>query len=106
MKRFLIAALCFLSSIVVVAPAIADRNYSGQHGYRMRPYDHRSYDHESFRGHQYTYRGHWRSWDDWHHYRGLHPRVYERGHYFRQNGHLMFRFCDPGSSCFFFSIGR
>jgi len=106
MKKFLIAALCFLSSLVVVAPAAADRDYRGQHGYRMHPYGQRHYDHYSHKGHQYTYRGHWRSWDAWHDYRLRHPQVYGHGQYFRQNGHLMFRFCDPGSSCFFFSIGR
>ncbi len=83
-------------------------DYDRYHGYRERPYDNkRRFDHYRHDRHRYEYRGHWRSWDAWNDYARHHPRVRDHGHYYRENGHLMFRFCDPGNgSCFFFSIGR
>lgn len=107
MNKLFLASLCFAFSITVSIPAFSDRDYRGQHGYRMNPYNkHLHYDHYSNRGHDYRYHGHWRSWQAWHDYRSRHPEAYRNGRYFRQDGHLMFRFCDPGSGCFFFSIGR
>ena len=84
------------------------RDYREYRGYRERPYDRgRHYRHYRRDGHRYDYRGHWRSWDEWDRYARKHPHVYNYGHYYRDNAHLMFRFCEPGNDdCFFFSIGR
>jgi hypothetical protein len=84
------------------------QDYRGQHGYRPRPYyEHRHYDRYRHGDRDYAYRGHWRSWNSWETYRREHRERFRHGHYYRQDGHLMFRFCDPqGGSCFFFSIGR
>jgi hypothetical protein len=84
------------------------RDYSGHHGYRERPYDHhRHYDHYKHGGHNYVYRGHWRSWNDWNNYYRMYPPMHRYGGYYREHEHLMFRYCDPQSgNCFFFSIGR
>ena len=84
------------------------RDYRDHRGYRERPYDRgRHYGHYKHKGHRYEYRGHWRSWDAWDRYARRHPHVYKHGRYYRDNAHLMFRFCEPGSgACFFFSIGR
>jgi hypothetical protein len=108
MKRIIIALLCFFACMAIALPAVADRGYAGQRGYRERPYNQqRHYEHYNHGGHQYAYRGHWRSWKDWDDYKRENPRLYEHGKYYREEGHLMFRFCEPGSaSCFFFSIGR
>jgi hypothetical protein len=83
-------------------------DYYRQGGYRGRPYDkHRYYTHQDYKGHRYYYQGHWRSWDEWYRYARKHPNIYRYGRHYREHGHLMFRFCDPGTgSCFFFSIGR
>ena len=83
-------------------------DYYRYRGYSERPYEkdrfYMNYDH---RGHRYDYRGHWRSWKHWDRYAKKHPNIYKYGRYYRQNSHLMFRFCEPGTgSCFFFSIGR
>ncbi|MBW1940517.1 MAG: hypothetical protein JRI28_03935 [Deltaproteobacteria bacterium] len=83
-------------------------DYPKHRGYRERPYGkrrhHRHYD---YKGHQYDYHGHWRSWEQWDRYAKKHPHIYKHGRYYRENAHLMFRFCEPGTgSCFFFSIGR
>ena len=83
-------------------------DYHEHRGYKIRPYDKRRhygrYDHK---GHRYDYQGHWRSWDQWDRYARKHPQIYKRGRYYRENAHLMFRFCEPGTgNCFFFSIGR
>jgi hypothetical protein len=82
-------------------------DYRGYRGYRERPHDRgRHYGHYKHRGHRYDYEGHWRSWDQWDRY-ARHHDLYRHGHYYREGGHLMFRFCEPGSeACFFFSIGR
>lgn len=78
------------------------------HGYRERPYDeHRHYVRHNHKGRGYNYQGHWRSWDQWDRYARKHPEIYRHGAYYRENAHLMFRFCDPVTgNCFFFSIGR
>jgi hypothetical protein len=83
-------------------------DYPRHRGYRERPYDHRRhYGQYNFKGHRYDYHGHWRSWDQWDRYRKKHPHIYKHGRYYRENAHLMFRFCEPGlSNCFFFSIGK
>ena len=83
-------------------------DYHKHHGYRERPHDRgRHYGHYKYRGHQYDYHGHWNSWAQWHRYAEAHPQISRHGHYYRENAHLMFRFCEPGTgNCFFFSIGR
>ena len=83
-------------------------DYYKDSGYRDRPYDkYRHYTHQDYKGHRYYYQGHWRSWDQWNKYARSHPDIYRYGRHYREYGHLMFRFCDPGTgSCFFFSIGR
>jgi hypothetical protein len=108
MKQLAVSVLSLLAVMAVVTPALADWDSSGRHGYREHPYDrHRHYDRFERHGHDYRYRGHWRSWDDWDAFYRDHPRWHRHGHYYRDSGHLMFRFCDPeGGGCFFFSIGR
>ena len=83
-------------------------DYHKHRGYRESPYDkHRHYVKYDYKGHQYGYHGHWRSWEQWDRYRKKHPHIYKSGRYYHENTHLMFRFCEPGTSnCFFFSIGR
>jgi hypothetical protein len=83
-------------------------DYRKYRGYSEHPYQkHRRYQHYDHRGHRYGYRGHWRSWDQWHRYAKGHPEIYRHGVYYRDGGHLMFRFLDPVSGgFFFFSIGR
>ena len=83
-------------------------DYQTHRGYREHPYDrNRSYGHYDYKGHQYDYHGHWRSWEQWDNYARKHPTLYKHGTYYHENTHLMFRFCDPGTGgCFFFSIGR
>jgi hypothetical protein len=82
-------------------------NYANYSGYRERPFDkNRRYGNYDYKGHRYDYRGHWRSWDQWDRYAKAHPSIYKHGTYYRENSHLMFRFCEPGTgNCFFFSIG-
>ena len=82
--------------------------YNEHRGYRERPYDNRRhYKHQDYKGHRYDYHGHWRSWDQWNMYAKKHPQIYKHGTYYRENAHLMFRFCEPGTgNYFFFSIGR
>ena len=90
-----------------------DRDYDYRHpehrpsGYRRQPHG-RNYSHpQLYRNHEYHYEGHWRSWDDWEKYKKRYPDRFRRGGYYKEDGHLFFRFCDPsGGSCFFFSIGR
>ena len=84
------------------------QDYHKHRGYRERPYDkHRHYVNYDYKGHRYDYHGHWRSWEQWDRYARKHPHIYKHGGYYRQNAHLMFRFCEPGTgNCFFFSIGR
>jgi hypothetical protein len=111
MKRIVLIALCVFASFAVATPLIAEehhRNYAGHHGYRERPYDrNRHYGHYSYKGYSYRYQGHWRSWDDWDRYAREHPDIYKHGGYYHEGGHLMFRYCEPGTgNCFFFSIGR
>ncbi len=111
MTRMIIAIVCFMASLAMTVPVIAresHRDYVGHRGYRERPYDrHRHYSRHPYRGHTYTYRGHWRSWNDWDDYARRHPERYRHGRYYREDGHLMFRYCDPDTGgCFFFSIGR
>ncbi len=83
-------------------------DYRGYHGYKSAPYDRgRHYGRYKYNNHQYEYHGHWRSWDQWERYAKQHPHIYEHGHYYRENTHLMFRYSDPGTGeCFFFSIGK
>lgn len=83
-------------------------HYHDYRGYRERPHDRgRHYGHYKHNGHRYEYDGHWRSWDEWDRYAKRNPDIYRHGHYYRDNTHLMFRFCEPGSgACYFFSIGR
>lgn len=108
--KYLVAAAVLLPfTMAIASPALADRGrgYEGQRGYRMHPYDtQRHYEHHEHQGHKYDYKGHWRSWRDWDDYYRGHPELHKEGHYYREQGHLMFRFCDPGTGgCFFFSIG-
>lgn len=83
-------------------------DYHNHHGYKERPYgQRRHYDRHHHNGHRYEYHGHWRSWKQWERYRKKHPHFYKQGHYYREDAHLMFRFCEPATgNCFFFSIGR
>ena len=82
-------------------------DYDRYPGYKPHPYDRgRHYGHYDYRGHRYDYHGHWRSWDQWDRYKRQHPDMDRHGTYYRENAHLMFRFCEPGTgNCFFFSIG-
>jgi hypothetical protein len=82
-------------------------DYREHRGYRERPYDRgRHYGHYKYKGYQYDYHGHWRSWEQWDRYRREYPHKFEHGHYYRENAHLMFRYCEPGTgNCFFFSVG-
>lgn len=110
MKKSIVTMLLTLLTLAITPPVLADRGwgYSGHHGYRETPYDkHRHYDRYDRRGHDYEYRGHWRSWNDWDHYRRSSPHRFRYGRYYWEGEHLMFRFCDPDNgNCFFFSIGR
>lgn len=83
-------------------------DYKSQQGYRERPYNRgRHYGHYKYKGNQYEYRGHWRSWEQWDRYAKARPDIYKNGNYYREGAHLMFRFCEPGTGNFlFFSIGR
>jgi hypothetical protein len=55
----------------------------------------------------YRYDGHWNSWSQWNAYRLRYPEKFRAGGYYRENGHLFFRFFDPLSGGYlFFSIGR
>ena len=110
MKGLILAVLCFSVSLAIAAPAIAKnhhRDYGRYHGYREHPYGKRHYDHYRHKGHRYDYHGHWRSWQEWERFKREHPDIYRHGRYYHDGGHLMFRFCEPGTdNCFFFSIGR
>jgi len=114
--KFLVGAAVLLPlTIAIATPAFAQhgpnrqdqRDYQGHRGYRMHPYNkQRHYEHHEYGGHQYKYEGHWRSWRDWDDYYRSHPKMHQDGHYYREQGHLMFRYCEPGTgNCFFFSIG-
>ena len=83
------------------------QDYHKHRGYRERPYDQdRYYVNYDYKGHRYDYHGHWRSWEQFNRYAKKHPNIYKHGGYYRQNAHLMFRFCEPDTgSCFYFSIG-
>jgi hypothetical protein len=83
-------------------------DYYNHRGYRERPYDNRRhYEHYDYKGHRYDYHGHWRSWEQLDKYAKIHPTIHKHGTYYRENAHLMFRFCEPGTgNCLFFSIGR
>lgn len=109
MKKLLVASLCFLFFSGVAAPSLAAQpDYGHYRGYHRHPYEtNRHYNRFDYRGHPYVYRGHWRSWNDWNAFRRHSPGIYRDGRYYRDHGHLMFRYCDPhGGGCFFFSIGR
>jgi hypothetical protein len=107
MKRRFGAAVFLVLSTLLAAPAMADRDVHRHPGHRGRPYDpHRHYERHEYGGRQYVYRGHWRSWDDWDRYYRAHPHLHGRGHYYHDDVHLMYRYCDGDGSCFFFSIGR
>jgi hypothetical protein len=76
-------------------------------GYRTQPRGRHYGDPHMKRGHAYHYDGHWDSYQNWEKYRQRYPARFRQGGYYRESGHLFFRFCDPvGASCFFFSIGR
>lgn len=83
-------------------------DYGKFRGYSEHPYQaQRRYQHYVHKGHQFGYQGHWGSWAQWHRYANAHPGIYKHGDYYRDGGHLMFRFLDPVSGgYFFFSIGR
>lgn len=134
MKKRIVVALSFFFLLATAVPAISgnhghsphgpdDKNrpdnpaphkhqqnpdYHQYRGYSEKPYDkHRHYHYHNYKGHQYTYRGHWRSWNEWEKYEKKHRHQYKNGKYYRENEHLMFRFCDPDSGeHFFFSIGK
>lgn len=108
MKRLTHFLVCLSLLAVSGSPALADRDRGDYPGYRERPYDkQRHYRQHQHHGHRYTYRGHWRSWNEWDRYYRAHPRLRGHGHYYHDDAHLMFRYCDPdGDGCFFFSIGR
>jgi len=123
MKRMIIAAFIFFFLLATAIPVFSkDYNrdshgrrdykerpdYQNHRGYRERPYDNRRhYEHHDYKGHRYDYHGHWGSWEQWDKYAKTHPNIYKHGTYYRENAHLMFRFCEPGTgNCFFFSIGR
>ena len=111
MNRFIITVGCLCVGLAVAVPALARDNYhdfKGYKGYKERPYDRsRHYDHHSYHDHRYTYRGHWRSWNEWDRYVRKHPDVRNRGRYYYDGPHLMFRTCPPDTNiCIFFSIGR
>jgi hypothetical protein len=135
MKRMIITSLVFFFLLATAIPVIAkdyDRDthgrrdykdrpdnlsrpdykkrpdYQNQRGYRERPYNNRRhYNHYDYKGHRYAYHGHWKSWENWDKYARKNPNIYKHGTYYRENAHLMFRFCEPGTgNCFFFSIGR
>ncbi len=108
MKRMIVAVSCFFASLAIAIPAIAARDdWVGRPGYKERPYGQRHYEQHPYKGHNYGYRGHWKSWKDWDRYAREHPSIYKHGEYYREGAHLMFRFCEPGTAnCFFFSIGR
>ena len=103
-----LAVAALLMSAAIAGTARADHDFDGHPGYRGRPFDkHRHYEHYHNRGRDYAYRGHWRSWQEWDDYYRGHPWLRERGRYYRDDGHLMFRYCDrDGGGCFFFSIGN
>ena len=105
MDKRLITSLLLLVTLATGAPAAAahrddqGRDHSDNRGHH--------YDRYSRKGHEYNYKGHWRSWNEWEDYVRHHPTLPRRGNYYRESGHLMFRYCEPGSSaCFFVSIGR
>ena len=83
------------------------QDYNNYPGYRERPYDQDCYYvNYDYKRHRYDYHGHWRSWEQWDRYAKKHPHIYKHGGYYRQNAHLMFRFCEPGTgNCFYFTIG-
>jgi hypothetical protein len=65
------------------------------------------YDYRVYEGRRYAYEEHWRSWNEWDRYRKQPPDIRKHGTYYRESGHLMFRFCDQDmGNCIFFSIGR
>jgi hypothetical protein len=109
MKKIIIGLLCFLASMAIILPAVADQNHdwgAGYRGYNEHPFDqNRQYARHNWEGHEYNYRGHWRSWQDWDDYARAHPYIHRHGRYYHEDQHLMFRGCD-GNQCFFFSIGR
>ena len=81
------------------------RNYKK---HQRRNYNHhsRNYKYHNYSDRRYNYKGHYGSWNQWDSYRRQHPDVVRHGSYYREGGHLMFRFSDPGGNHFFFSIGR
>jgi len=108
--------LVFATSITVVAKNKKgnrsyknDRQHEQQRDWnqgRHRGHHHsRSYKTHHRNGRDYNYRGHHGSWNSWERYKRQHPNIERRGHYYRQDGHLMFGFND-GSGSFFFSIGN
>jgi hypothetical protein len=77
------------------------------HGYHTQPHGRHYGNPHMIHGQAYHYDGHWYSWNSWEKYRRLHAANFHQGRYYRESGHLFFRFCDPvGNACFFFSIGR
>lgn len=85
-----------------------DYRSPGHHprGYGRRPRDRYYGRHYLHRNREYRYDGHWNSWKDWEAYRRRYPDRFRQGGYYREGGHLFFRFCGPSGPCLFFSIGR
>jgi hypothetical protein len=125
MKRMIIVALSFFFLFATAIPVISKENnrntnnrghsnYQKQHVDKRQSHDNnRNYNHHSrnykyhnYNGRRYNYKGHYGSWNQWDSYRRQHPDVVRHGSYYREGGHLMFRFSDPIGNYFFFSIGR
>jgi len=111
MKKVTFSICSILAALAMAHPATAGeryRDYRDHHGYHERPYDNRRhYRNHDYRGQRYDYQGHWRSWYDFDRYTQRYPHLRQRGHYYHDGAHLMFRSCPPDTdTCFFFSIGR
>ena len=129
MKKIIIATLLSLVFLFTTAIPVIAKNHKGDRGHsnyqkqhvdkrqhhdNRRDYERhdnrrhhtRNYKHHDYKGRRYNYKGHYGSWNQWDSYRRQHPDVVRHGSYYREGGHLMFRFSDPGGNHFFFSIGR
>ena len=117
-KRIIaIIALSFFFLFATAIPVISKENnrntnnrghsnYQKQHVDKRQSHDNnRNYKYHNYNGRRYNYKGHYGSWNQWDSYRLQHPDVIRHGSYYREGGHLMFRFSDPGGNYFFFSIG-
>lgn len=121
MKRFVFALCTLVTGLALFTPTMADdrrdgyrdedrrhefgRDYRGQHGHRVRPYDRSR--HYRRHDHRHEYHGHWRSWGEFDHYMRRYPHLRHHGHFYHDGARLMFRTCPPDTGmCIFFSIGR